>query len=231
MIEFHDFKKNYGKTEIITDSDFCIPDQCLTFIMGPNGIGKTTLIKCLGGLESHSGSIQVDGHMIDESVRAGMYIIWDHCSFYDNLSGLDNLFILQENSNLKKRQLVELAKPYLTKEILKQRVKTFSYGQRKRLSLILQHILNPEIVIMDEVSNGLDYNTMKQLKKELMRQRENSTVILTGHQFSFYEDIIDNVLVITKGKKIIDVTDEYRSGKGNLEELYERYYGNGTEEE
>jgi len=165
--------------------------------MGKNGSGKTTLIKCLMEMESFSGEISFNGKSID-SVRNECLVLWDDCPFYNSLSGLKNLLIFSEDKKTKD-EIIKIAMNFLDKDLLNRKVSTYSYGQKKKLALCLVDILEPTYLIMDEISNGLDYETMRFLKKRIIEWKVNKTILVTGHQFEFYNDIIDELLIF-KGK-------------------------------
>lgn len=224
MLSFENFSKKYKNVTIINESNFTVNSNKITFFMGPNGAGKTTLIKCIAGLESFDGKILCDNCDI-EKIREKTLIVWDDCPFYDNMSGLKNLLIMSETVSISSKEVLLISQKYFTKELLLRKVKSYSYGQRKKLALVLQLILKPKILIMDEISNGLDYDTMKQLREDIKKLSENTCVILTGHQFSFYEGIVDDVYIINNGN-ISNVTDEYNKDKFKLENIYERHYKN-----
>lgn len=221
MIELKNFAKKYKEQVVLQDTNVKIGNNKISFLLGPNGCGKTTLLKCIGGLEDYSGTITYNNDDIDK-IRKDTLIIWDDCPFYDNLSGLDNLVILSEDANLTKSDIKDIAKNYIDERLLKRKVKTYSYGQRKKLAIALQEILNPKLLIMDEISNGLDYDTMKVLKEDIKRISQDKNIILTGHQFGFYEDMVEEVLVFVDNT-IKDVTEEYNEYK-SLAKIYERYY-------
>lgn len=221
MIEFKNFSKSYGKNSVIENTSITIGNNKISFLMGPNGCGKTTLLKCIAGLESYKGIISYNEDKID-TIRKDSLVIWDDCPFYDNLSGVDNLSVLSENINIRKKEIYEISNKYFTKETLNRKVKTYSYGQRKKLALILHKLLNPTILIMDEISNGLDYDTMKLLQSDIKKISKEKNIILTGHQFSFYEGLVEEVLIF-KEKTIKNVTEEYNDCK-SLGTIYERYY-------
>ena len=111
-----------------------------------------------------------------------------------------------------------MAQDYLPDKTLKRKVKTYSYGQKKKLSLILLDILKPKYILMDEISNGLDIDTMEMLQNKIDNIKNESTIILTGHQFNFYQKIADNVFV-KNNDKIIKV--EYdKNDPSSLEKIY-----------
>lgn len=225
MIKFVNFAKYYNNQAILKDVNLEIADNKITFIMGKNGSGKTTLVKCMLGLEDYAGEIQYDLGVSENEEKKRILAIWDEFPFYDGMTGLNNLYVFSEGMK-SQREILEIAQKYLGKEILKRKVKSYSYGQRKKLSLILVEILEPQIVVMDEVSTGLDYETMVNLKKYIRELAKSATIVLMGHQFEFYNDLIEEMVVIKKGSMKTLEKDFQNSGH-QLEEIYEEelYHG------
>ncbi len=219
MIKFVNFAKYYNNQAILKDVNLEIADNKITFIMGKNGAGKTTLVKCMLELEDYAGEIQYDLGVSENEEKKRILAIWDEFPFYDSMTGLNNLYVFSEGLK-SQREILEIAQKYLGKEILKRKVKSYSYGQRKKLSLILVEILEPQIVVMDEVSNGLDYETMVYLKKYIRELAKNATIVLMGHQFEFYNDLIEEMVVIKNGSMKTLEKDFQNSGH-QLEEIYE----------
>ena len=225
MVKFVNFSKYYNNQAILKDVNLEIAGNKITFIMGKNGAGKTTLVKCMLGLEEYTGEIQYDLGIPKNETKKRILAIWDEFPFYDGMTGLNNLYVLSEGLKSQK-EILEIAQKYLGKEILKRKVKSYSYGQRKKLSLILIGILEPQIVVMDEVSNGLDYETMVYLKKYIRELAKSATVVLMGHQFEFYNDLIDEMIVIKDGSmKMLE--KDFQNSEHQLEEIYEEelYHG------
>lgn len=218
MIQFVDFSKSYFNKHIIDESNFDISDNKISFLMGPNGSGKTTLIKCIMEMEDHKGKVIFDGKDINQ-VRENCLVLWDDCPFYASLSGMKNLIIFGENKKSKK-QIKQIATKYLGDEVLSSKVKTYSYGQKKKLALSLIEILEPKYLFMDEVSNGLDYDTIKLLTRDIKKWAETMTIILTGHQFSFYNKLVDSLFVF-KDKQITLFKENFDDCDESLEEIYD----------
>ncbi|KAB3537735.1 ATP-binding cassette domain-containing protein [Alkaliphilus pronyensis] len=218
MIEFEDFSKNYSKKSIISKSNFKLKSNNISFLMGPNGSGKTTLIKCMLGMEYYNGKIVFDGNDIDK-VRDNCLVIWDDCPFYTNLSGLENLMILGEGKK-SREQIKEVAVNYLDNDLLRKKVNTYSYGQKKKLALLLVEVLEPDYLFMDEISNGLDYEMMRTLTKKIKKWAEKMSILVTGHQFSFYNEIVDSLLVF-KDKQIIISNENFNKSNKSLEDIYD----------
>jgi len=217
MIKCADFSKFYAKKQIISESNFEIRSNTVSFLMGPNGSGKTTLVKCIMGMENYSGQFYFDGKNINQ-VREKCLVIWDDCPFYTNISGINNLMLFDKNQN-KKRHIVEIASKYIEFELLKNKVKTYSYGQKKKLALALVEILEPEYIVMDEISNGLDYDMMMSLKEDIRNWSKSKTILLTGHQFDFYNDIIDDLFII-ENKQISLYRENFHNSNKKLGEIY-----------
>jgi ABC-2 type transport system ATP-binding protein len=216
MITISNLRKSYKKKEVIKSSSFEISQNTISFLMGENGAGKTTLLKCLMAMEHFEGEILFDGKSI-EDIRANCIVLWDDCPFYNNLSGFHNLLIFSEGK-LAREKIKEVASVHLDSELLRRKVATYSYGQRKILALVLVEILKPEYLFMDEISNGLDYEAMRELKKRLERMAKHMTIFLTGHQFDFYNDVVEE-LFIFKNKKII--REDYNPSESDLGSIYD----------
>ncbi|MBR5993471.1 MAG: ABC transporter ATP-binding protein [Lachnospiraceae bacterium] len=214
MVTLTDFEKKYGNKIIIRCDSLCFNSGKISFLMAPNGAGKTTLLKCITALEQYEGQIMINDKENTDNLEECL-VIWDDCPFIDTLSGLKNLLILSENKKSNK-EIFDIAIKHLNEELLRRRVRTYSYGQRKRLALALAEILNPTVLIMDEISNGLDFDTMQELQKKLKELSVNRTIILTGHQFGFYEKIYDDLYIIKDGV----IIKENSVGRKSLEEVY-----------
>ena len=200
MIEIKGLSKKYKNNILFENTDAVFEDDNITFIMGENGCGKTSLIKCLCGLESYSGSIVYDHNSESTDSRGSMLVIWDDCVFFRNLSGIDNLRIFDDVHS--KEEIINIAGRYLSIEKLRKKVKKYSYGQKKMLSLALAELLKPKILIMDEVTNGLDYNSLKKLKRDLSEWKRSALIIMTGHNLDFYSAVADRLFLI-KDRKLL----------------------------
>ena len=221
MIQCRGISKVYKKTPVLQEVNLTVEDGRITFLMGENGAGKTTLIKCMMGLEQHEGACLFDGLGIDE-VHDQCMVIFDDCPFYTNLSGFENLRQFTAY-RFSKQEIKEAARHYMGEELLRAKVGQYSYGQKKKLALALTELLRPKYLVMDEVSNGLDYETMRNLKKTIRRWSETCNILLTGHQFEFYNDMIQDLYLLKDGKAARYTNDE-QSGF-HLGEIYDEKLG------
>lgn len=208
ILSVFNLSKNYGNKTILKDVNIVFPDKKINFILGRNGVGKTSLYKCILGLENYDGLIETEGRI---------YCVYDEQPFYLSLSGLDNIELYKAMYNITEISAIDNS--FLDMELLKKKVKHYSYGQRKKLALLLADIIHPRIILLDEASNGLDYETIKYLKSRLMKWKEDLTVLVTGHQLDFYNSVVDNVYVMKEGK-LVEVGNLSDS---TLEDIYEKY--------
>lgn len=208
MITIAQLSKKYGKKTILEHANIVFPDHKINFILGKNGVGKTTLYKCILDLENYDGQIETKGRI---------YCIYDEQPFYTNLTGYDNIKLYKLMYAIDTTTAIDHS--LLEVELLKKKVKHYSYGQRKKLALLLVDIVQPRILLLDEASNGLDYDTIKYLKRKLMEWKERLTVVITGHQLDFYNTIVDNVFIMKAGN-LIEIEDAHDH---TLEDIYEKY--------
>lgn len=200
MIEVINLTKKYKKNVVLEHVNITICSGQITFLMGENGAGKTSLIKSILDLEEYQGQVLFDNETI-ENAYGDISAVFDDSPLYSGLSGYENIRLLC-NKFLSKKESNSIALQLLNEIELNKKVKRYSYGQRKKLAIIIALLNDPKYIFMDEVSNGLDYETMKKLKEMLKEYAKTKLVFLTGHQFDFYSEIVDTVFII-KNKGII----------------------------
>ena len=222
MIRCKDISKKYKKESVITKTNLRIRTNKISFLMGANGTGKTTFIKCMMGLEKCEGQFIFGSNSLDD-IKDQCLVIWDDCPFYTNLSGLKNLLLFSESKKTKE-EIIKIAMMYMDKDLLNRKVKTYSYGQKKKLALILIEVLQPKYLVLDEISNGLDYDTMKILQKQIKLWAKHMTIFLTGHQFGFYNDLIDDLYVF-ENKQIKFLKENFSKENVRLEDVYDYQSG------
>jgi ABC-type multidrug transport system ATPase subunit len=226
MITIRGITKRYRRRLVLDGFDADIPDGGITFLMGPNGAGKTTLIKVLLELERYEGAVMYDGRRLAQ-VRDEIGIVHDDAPCYRHLTGLQNLRLLANDWNGEDDMSAE--KEFaLSPTELKRKVRSYSYGQRRKLAIMGAFAGQPRYLIMDEVSNGLDYEAMQELKRALIAAAATTTILLTGHQFDFYSDIVNQVLVLKDGRAAAHPIRPEATGQNSLGMLYEETFGRDT---
>jgi ABC-2 type transport system ATP-binding protein len=212
-------------------------------LLGPNGAGKTTTVNILCGLlKPTNGSVVVNGYDVQKEsakVKELIGVCPQETAVYSYLTGIENIELfgnlhVLDKDTLKTRRDMLLEKMGLTHDA-KRRVEKYSGGMKRRLSLILALIHDPQIIFLDEPTIGMDpqsrravWDFMEYLK------REGKTIFLTTHYMEEAEALCDRVGIIDHGKLItLDSPKELISKHGveNLEEVFIKLTGRRIREE
>ncbi|WP_371524835.1 ATP-binding cassette domain-containing protein [Streptomyces sp. NBC_01283] len=216
MISARHLTKRYGHQTVLNSISVDFRRGRVSYLLGPNGSGKTTLFKCLLGLENYSGAVRYNGRHLAE-VRGQVFPVFDDCALYPQLSGLENLrFLLGRSVGWEEVQAV--VKGTLDETDMHRPSRTLSNGQRKKVYAVGLLLARPSYVFLDELANGLDYDSLQWLKEVIEELRKDSVVIASGHQFEFYERVADDVFAISQnGLKKIDF---HHTDGDRLEDAY-----------
>ncbi|NMM61310.1 ABC transporter ATP-binding protein [Clostridium sp. P21] len=207
VLEVSNLHKKFGKKEIIKGVDFFIEEGEIFGLLGPNGIGKTTVIKMIVGfLNADEGSILIMGKDIEKDrVEAlkNLTAIVENPEMYPYLSGMENLKqIARMDKRIKKNDIEEAVNMVgLTKRI-NDKVKTYSLGMKQRLGLAQAIMSNPKLIILDEPTNGLDPTGIIELRnilKKLARARKIS-ILISSHILSEVQLICHRVVFMEDGQ-------------------------------
>ena len=217
MLTIEGLTKGFGGRTVLDAVSVEMPSRSVNFVMGPNGVGKTTLIRCVLGLHRYRGEVTWDGDPIDPAERR-VCPVFDDSPFHPGLTGLQNLKVLAPES-------VRGPSVYLSPDTLGRKVKGYSHGERMRLALMSAFNSGAELVILDEPTNGLDRDTMQQLKADIQARKSTTTFIVTGHNLEFYDDIVDNLFVIKDGKvSLAASSSQHPDRKADLARVYDEHY-------
>ncbi|EUJ35935.1 multidrug ABC transporter ATPase [Listeria weihenstephanensis FSL R9-0317] len=171
---------------------------------------KQHFFNCIMGFEDYSGEV---------IKPVNVATVFDESHLYSNLNAFDNIALLV-GKNLGDSER-ELLLKYIDESVLNRKVKSYSLGQKKILAILIAMFTNPQLLILDEVSNGLDYDTAKQVKNLLIACKKETLILVCGHQFDFYNQILDEVFVINDKKLVqVDINDFT-----DLEKVYEKFVG------
>ncbi|PJB22198.1 MAG: ABC transporter ATP-binding protein [Euryarchaeota archaeon CG_4_9_14_3_um_filter_38_12] len=203
---FKGFRKSFTAVDSIS---FRVEKGEVFGFLGPNAAGKTTTIRMISGLSRPtSGRVSVCGYdSILDNVKAKKHIglIPETPGFYGEMKGIDLLCFYAEFYSLsdRRKKAKELMERIGLDDFTDKKVKTYSHGMKKRLALASSLINDPEILILDEPSTGLDpkgISLFRKLVKDL--NNEGVTVFLSSHILSEVEQMCDRVCILNKGKII-----------------------------
>lgn len=215
VLEVKNINKFFGKKQILKDISFDIDEGEILGFVGPNGSGKTTTIKIILGLQkASSGEVYINGKNIKENFENAIRkvgAIVESPDMYMYLSGLDNLKLVANYYNISHDKIDSIVEFVGLKDRIKDTVSKYSLGMRQRLG-IAQAILNkPNLLIVDEPTNGLDPSGIIEFRKMLkeLAKKEKMSIFISSHNLAEIENICDKVLLINEGEIVsLDVLHE-----------------------
>lgn len=199
----------------VNNVSLIIPKGQIVGFLGANGAGKTTTIKMICGLVTPTcGSIKINGYNIATERFAAMKqigaVLEGTRNIYWQLSPWDNLIYFGQLKGVNKEILSAKVETLLKELNLWHRandpVSTFSRGMQQKVAIACALIADPEIILLDEPTLGLDVQASNLIKKLILNlaKRDNKTVVLTTHQLEIAQQLCDRIVIINKGKIIAD---------------------------
>ncbi len=225
MITIKNLKKRFGKLTVLNDVDLKIERSRITAIVGPNSAGKSTLIKSILGLvKPDSGDIFVEENRLngDWRYRKDIGYMPQIAQYPENLKVreiLDMLKDLRQTSDALDESLIEA---FGLESEMNKPFGALSGGTRQKVSAVIAFIFNPQILILDEPSAGLDpVSSLKLKQKILAKKQEGKTLILTTHLMAEVEAMAENIVLLMDGRVLFQGDAEAlrkASGRYDLEE-------------
>ena len=220
LVETRDLTKRYGPRIVAVDRvSLTVRRGEVYGFLGPNGAGKTTTLRMLLGLiKPTSGTASVLSRAPgDPKSLARVGALVESPAFYPYLSGLDNLRVVAGYAGVPKRRIGAVLETVDLTERARDKFSTYSLGMKQRLGVAAALLKDPELLILDEPTNGLDPAGMAYMRS-LIRSLGSGerTVLLSSHLLGEVEQICDRVGVISGGHLIAESTVEELRGKGAL---------------
>ena len=198
--------KKVGKKEILKNVSFQIDEGDILAFIGPNGAGKTTTIKCILGLQRLTkGSITINGYDIKKDfVKAITHVgcLVESPDVYMYLTGMENLKIqAQMYKNVVLDDILRVVELVGLEQVIHDKVSKYSLGVRERLGIAMALLNNPKLLVLDEPTNGLDPEGIKDLRVLLKRLAKTGVgILISSHNLSELENFCNRVCIISKGK-------------------------------
>jgi len=210
FVEIRNLVKQFGEFKAVNGLDMDVNKGEIFGLLGLNGAGKSTTMRCMLTLiKPTSGTITYSGQSIDEHRAAilrniGCFV--DRPDHYNYLSAIANLNLSARLYGCypQKKEMLEMLELVGLKGKENQKVKSFSQGMKQRLGIAATLMHNPELVILDEPTNGLDPQGIIDLRNLVLKLKEEmgKTVILSSHILSEIEMIADSMVIVHRGKNI-----------------------------
>ncbi len=257
ILEVNHICKSFGKKKVLNDVSFSIDEGVILGFIGPNGAGKTTTIKIILGLQSlDSGEVKINGYSITEDFskaieRVGAIV--ENPDSYMYLSGRKNLeLIANMYGTIPKERIDEVIKLVGLENRIEDKVSKYSLGMRQRLGIGIALLNKPNLLILDEPTNGLDPEGIKELRDLLknLAKKEKTSILISSHNLSELESFCTDVCIIQNGvildrdnikkfKKnkdsefIFEVNDTSKINKllGDVRMINDNMFGKNTDKE
>lgn len=205
-LSIHGLTKRYGNRTVVDDLDLELPPGVIAGFIGPNGAGKTTTMAMLLGLVARSGG---DGTVLGEPIdRPDKYLsrvgaLIETPAFYPNASGIDNLRLFAKVGGHDNVDFDALVDTVGLADRSNDRYRKYSLGMKQRLGLAAALIGNPDLLILDEPSNGLDPQGVREMRELIAGLAGTGrSVLVSSHDLSELEQVCDWLIFIEKGRTI-----------------------------
>ena len=216
MIEVKNVTKKYGNFVAVDNISFTVKDGEVVGFLGPNGAGKSTTMNMITGfIEPTDGTIIVNGFDVQKKgINAKKQIGYmpEGVPLYTELTVKEFVTYMAELKRVKKKERKEKVQKALTetglKDVEKKLIRNLSRGYKQRVSLAGALVGDPEVIILDEPTVGLDPKQITEIRKLIKDLGKNHTVILSSHILSEVSQICERVIIINKGKLIAIDTPE-----------------------
>ena len=219
VIEVSGLTKRYGDQLAVDRVDLTVRRGEVYGFLGPNGAGKTTTLRILTGLITpNAGTVRVlGGRPGDSAVLARTGSLIESPAFYPYLSGRDNLRVLAEYAEVPAARVDAVLDLVDLTGRAQDRFSTYSLGMKQRLGVAAALLKDPDLVILDEPTNGLDPAGMRDMRR-LIRElgSGNRTVMLSSHLLGEVQQICDRVGIISEGRMVAERTVGELSGEQEL---------------
>ena len=235
VLECCDLYKKFGKKEILKGISLEANEGDILGFIGPNGAGKTTTIKLILGLQSiTSGSVKINGFDIQKDFtkaiqKVGTIVenpdLYMYMSGYENLKMFSNLY-----SGITKERIDEVIKFVGLENRIKDKVSKYSLGMRQRLGIAQAILHKPNLLVLDEPTNGLDPEGIKQIKDLIVKlaKEENMAVLISSHNLLELESFCTKVTIIKNGE-IVETSTIEEAKKVNKDSIYHLVVDKTTE--
>lgn len=212
MISVSNLSRSYGTTLAVDNVSFEITNGEVVGLLGHNGAGKTTIMKMITGfIEPSSGSVEVDGLVLGENtvgIQKKIGYLPENCPVWPEMRVTDYLIYQAKLHLVEEARIGSLVSEAIGKTRLTEkataRIDTLSRGYRQRVGVAQALLHKPDILILDEPTNGLDPNQILQMRELIKELAKSSTVIVSTHVLQEVQAICERVLIMRGGQLVLD---------------------------
>lgn len=210
MLEVSNISKSLGGRKVVDNLSFTIDRGQVLGLIGANGAGKSTTVSMIATLmKPDAGSITYDGADVvhnPDALRRVMGFVPQDIALYENLTGMENMRFWGSSYGVKGEQLEQAVERVagiigFDKQTLSRRVSTYSGGMKRRLNIGVALLHNPELIILDEPTAGVDIQSADQILEAIEQLKENGMAVLyVGHYLEELDRIATDVCIMNEGR-------------------------------
>jgi len=212
ILKVNNLTKSYGALRAVDNLSFEVKKGSVYGILGPNGSGKTTTLAMLSSVVNpNGGSFQWFGKNPSAKIRQAIGTFLEKPNFYDYLSAVNNLKIVADIKALDYSSIEPALELVGLLERKNSKFKTYSLGMKQRLAIASAVMGNPEVLVLDEPTNGLDPEGIAEVRELILRlAKQGKTIIMASHLLDEVQKVCTDLLLLKSGKKV------YEGGINNL---------------
>ncbi|MFH5837393.1 ATP-binding cassette domain-containing protein [Proteiniclasticum sp. C24MP] len=202
MFRAENISKSYGDLKVLENMNFQVEKNEVLAIVGPSGVGKSTLLKCIVQLEKQdSGDFYINEVKVDEKNRIRIGLVFQSSSLFQHLNVMDNLLIAVNYHKLyEEKEAVKKAEAYLMEFGLSDKKSAYpselSGGQKQRIAIIRALLLRPLVLCFDEPTSSLDSENKTLLIDIIRKIKKDQAVIVVSHDEDFIERVADKKVIL-----------------------------------
>ncbi len=224
MIEIQNLTKKFQKFTALNEVNLSFQNGHSIALIGPNGCGKTTMIKCILGLNVvEDGDILVDGKSVKEDYkyRENIGYMPQIGRYPENMTIAETIKMIKDTrKNTGDNLDTELLEAFELENIYDKKMRTLSGGTTQKVSAVLAFLFNPKVIILDEPTAGLDPLATEILKNKIIKEKNKGKLILiTSHLLSELDDIITEIVFMNEGKVVVHQSVEDLKKETNTEKI------------
>ena len=218
MLELLNINKSYKKKQILNSVSFSVKKGEIIAIIGPSGAGKTTLLRCISLLENlESGIIQFEDNKwnfpckkpMTKGIYPSLTVVFQQHFLWPNMSNKSNVQLALKNKmngNTNSKLLNDLVKKLCLTDVINRYPNEISVGEKQRVGLLRALVLEPKMLLLDEITSALDTRNIKIIENILLELKNNDTgIIAVTHNIDFAKRVADRVIYIEDGFLLEDI--------------------------